>query len=475
MWAIRAVRSSSVAEMENSSARGSLMVSLIVPRPERYSRRLMLKRLDLRGKLEGNSADRAAFLRHNLPRPEMAGEPPVEAVRDIIAAVRRDGDLALRQFTERFDHVAVTDLRVPAVTLEAALRDISPLVREALEEAYAAILAFHRSTKPEDDRYERDGVVVRQRWNPVARAGIYAPGGLAQYPSTVLMTAVPARVAGVDHIVLCVPPGPDGTIAPVTLAAAALAQVDEVYCIGGAQAIAAMAYGTESILPVDVIAGPGNIYVAVAKQLVAGVVGVPSSFAGPSEVVVVADETTPAEYAAIDLVVQAEHGPDGLAWLITWSEDAADAVDESMETLVARSPRRAEVEATLDGGGYAVVVDDAQAAMDVANAIAPEHLQIMTVDPEALVPLVRNAGAIFSGAYAPASVGDYLAGPSHVLPVYGSARYASALGVRDFLRDQHIISVEEAALARLAPHVAAIAEAEGLDAHARSVRMRLRP
>jgi histidinol dehydrogenase len=245
-----------------------------------------------------------------------------------------------------------------------------------------------------------------------------------------------------------------------------------VYRVGGAQAIAAMAYGTESIRAVDTIVGPGNIYVSVAKREVAGEVGVPSSFAGPSEVVVIADESVPASYAAIDVIVQAEHGPDGLAWLVTWSEEVADRVIAEISRLVAESPRREEIEATLDGGGYAVIVEDAARAIEVSNAIAPEHLELLLADAEALVPLVRHAGAVFVGPYAPASVGDYMAGPSHVLPTYGSARFAGALRVDDFLKQIHVIAVDEAGLARLAPHVAALAEAEGLAAHAESVRIR---
>jgi histidinol dehydrogenase len=288
------------------------------------------------------------------------------------------------------------------------------------------------------------------------------------------MTAIPARVAGVEQLVLCVPPDHDGHVAPITLAAAALARVDEVYGIGGAQAVAAMAYGTESIDAVDVIVGPGNVWVATAKREVAaeGVVGVPSAFTGPSEVVVVADDTTPPALAAIDLIVQAEHGPDGLAWLITWSQATADAVTGEVARRVAASPRRADLESTLTGNGYAVVVDGPEQAMTVANLIAPEHLQLMSADPQALVPLVRSAGAVFCGCYAPASVGDYVAGPSHVLPTFGSARFAGALRVDDFLKQLHVVTVDEATLARLAPHVAAIAEAEGLVHHAESVRLR---
>ncbi|MBV9284341.1 MAG: histidinol dehydrogenase, partial [Acidimicrobiia bacterium] len=292
--------------------------------------------------------------------------------------------------------------------------------------------------------------------------------------STVLMTAVPARVAGVGEVVLCSPPRPDGKVPPGILAAAALAGVDEVHPIGGAQAIAALAYGTESIRPVDVIVGPGNVYVATAKREVGaeGVVGLPAAFAGPSEVVVVADDTTPPDYAAIDLVVQAEHGPDGLAWLITWSEAVADAVSDAVARLVAESPRRADLESTLDGGGYAVVVDGPEQAAAVFNAIAPEHLELMNADPESLLPLVQNAGAVFCGVDAPASVGDYVAGPSHVLPTFGTARFSSALRVDDFVKWIHVVSLGGGALARLAPHIAALAEEEGLPAHAESVRLR---
>jgi len=435
----------------------------------------MLQRLDLRG--PGGRADDAHALRTTLPRPEAAKEPPLAAVQAILADVKARGDAAVRDATARFDHVELDDLRVSQADLEAALNDIPPLLREALEAARGNILAFHREQVGEDGRYEKDGLVVRELYRPVERAGCYVPGGRAVYPSTVLMTAIPARVAGVPEVVLCVPPGPDGRVPTPTLAAAALAGVDEVYRVGGAQAIGAMAYGTESIRPVDVIVGPGNIYVSVAKREVAneGVVGVPSAFAGPSEVVVIADETTPVDYAAIDVIVQAEHGPDGLAWLVTWSVEAADAITEAVTRMVAASPRREEIEATLSDGGYCVVVDGPEQAMNVANAIAPEHLELLNADPEALVPLVRHAGAVFTGHWAPASVGDYLAGPSHVLPTYGSARFGGALRVDDFRKVVHVVSLDQPALARIAPHVAAIAEAEGLVAHAESVRLRSSP
>ena len=430
----------------------------------------MLKRLDLRGRATDD-------WRGDLPRPGATTEPPSAAVQAILAVVRARGDDAVREYTERFDGVRLDELAVPHHELEAALAAVPDELRQALEVAHERILAFHRQQVREEASLVDGGVTVRQLRCPVQRAGLYVPGGRARYPSTVLMTAVPARVAGVPEVVLCVPPDADGTVAAVTLAAAAVAGVDEVYRIGGAQAVAAMAYGTETIRPVDVIAGPGNIYVAVAKRQVAGegVVGVPAAFTGPSEVVVVADETTTVDHAAVDVVVQAEHGPDGLAWLLTWSETAADAICEAVIRLLGESPRREEIESTLAEGGYAVMVDDPEQAMEVANAIAPEHLEIMSCDPESLVPLVRNAGAVFLGPDAPASMGDYLAGPSHVLPTFGSARFAEALCVDDFQKTVHVVSVDHEAMARLGPHVAVLAEAEGLEAHAESVRRRWSP
>ena len=324
-----------------------------------------------------------------------------------------------------------------------------------------------------DHRYQRDGIEVIGRKVPVDRAGCYVPGGRAIYPSTVLMTAIPARVAGVGQVALCVPPERTGSVPQATLAAAAIAGVDEVYAIGGAQAIGAMAYGTESIRPVDVIVGPGNVFVAIAKREVNGLVGVPSSFPGPSEVVVIADATTAPDLAAVDVILQAEHGPGGLAWLISWSAEALDAVCEEIAAQVAVAPRRDDIEATFAEGGYAVLCDSPEQAVAVSNAIAPEHLELLNADPQRLVALVRHAGAVFCGPWSPASVGDYLAGPSHVLPTDGTARFGSALTVSDFQKDVHVVTLTEEALRRAAPTVAAIATAEGLVAHAESVQRRL--
>lgn len=395
------------------------------------------------------------------------------AVTEILADVEARGDDAVRDLTERFDGVRPDRLRVPPEQVASALDVIDGDLRRALEVAAGGIRDFHEAQLVGNHTYRRDGIVVEGRKVPVDRAGCYVPGGRAIYPSTVLMTAVPAKVAGVAEVVLCVPPDQSGSVPAATLAAGAIAGVDEVYAIGGAQAIAAMAYGTESVRPVDVIVGPGNVYVALAKRQVAGLVGVPSSFPGPSEVVVIADDTAPIDLAAVDVILQAEHGPGGLAWLISWSEPALDAIVEEIAAQVAVAPRRADIESTFAEGGYAVLVDSAEQALAVANTIAPEHLELLTEDPQALVGLVRHAGAVFCGPWSPASVGDYLAGPSHVLPTDGTARFASALTVADFQKDVHVVTLDRPALERAAPVVAAIASAEGLTAHAESVMRRL--
>jgi histidinol dehydrogenase len=424
----------------------------------------VLTRIDLRG-FAGDVADR-------LPRPAAPADGPVDAVREILREVSERGDDALIEFTQRFDAVELTETQVDPADIEAALDRVPADVLRALEAAAESIAAYHEAQMPADIAYERPGVSIAGLHRPVERAGCYVPGGRAVYPSTVLMTAVPARVAGVEEVVLAVPPGPDGRVPDVTLAAAVVAGVDEVIPVGGAQAIGAMAYGTKSVRPVDVIVGPGNVYVALAKQEVAGIVGVPSSFAGPSEVVVVADGSAPADFAAVDVMLQAEHGPDGLAWLVTWDEAVADAVTEAISRLVESAPRADDISATLARSGHAVVCDSAEQALAVSNYIAPEHLELQTADPQALLPLVRHAGAVFCGPWAPASLGDYVAGPSHVLPTNGTARFASALTVRDFMKDVHVVSVDETGFASMADHVEVLAGAEGFDAHAASIRIR---
>jgi histidinol dehydrogenase len=430
---------------------------------------MALRRLDFRGFTGGRRA-----LREALPRPDDVQDRSSAAVAAILDQVRTEGDTALRRLTQQFDGVELDDLRVPEEEIQAALKRIPAPLQEALDVAHDRILAYHAHEagdgRPDD--FESGGIGVRHLVRPVERAGCYAPGGRARYPSTVLMCAVPAQVAGVDEIVLCVPPGPDGRIDDASLAAAAVAGVDEVYRVGGAQAIAAMAFGTESIERVDVIVGPGNRYVAEAKRQVSGSVGVASAFAGPSEVVVIAGPGAPAELAAIDLVVQAEHGPDGLAWLLTWSEEVADAVTAHVDRFVAASPRREDLERTLEHGGYVVMVDGAKQACAIANIVAPEHLEILTDNAASLLDQVSSAGAVFLGPTSPASMGDYLAGPNHVLPTNRTARFASALRVDDFRRHIHAVTVSQKALETLGPYVVTLAETEGLPAHAESVRLR---
>ncbi len=437
----------------------------------RYDQGEMLTPIDLRA--FDKSDDYRAML-DGLPRPEVVADFPTAGVLAILDDVRARGDDALRALTSKFDGVDLDELRVTPDQVALARTRISGELRDALEVACAAIRDYQERSRlvASQERYERDGITVSELCIPVARAGLYAPGGRARYPSTVLMTAVPASVAGVREIVLCVPPMKDGSIDDLMLAAADLAGVNEVYRVGGAQAIAAMAFGTESIATVDVIAGPGNRYVAQAKRAVSGIVGVPSAFTGPSEVVVVADASAPVLLAAIDLVVQAEHGPDGLAWLITWSEKVLDEVTAEVTRLVASSPRNSDLVATLAKGGYAVLVNGPAEAMEVANYIAPEHLELCVSQPSVLVQMVRSAGAVFLGPNTPASLGDYVAGPSHVLPTNGSARFAGALSVEDFVKRVHVISADDGAIARLGPSVEALAIAEGLPAHAESIALR---
>src|ERR1700728_2883766 len=330
---------------------------------------MALERLDVRG-LHGP-------LQRALPRPQTVDTELREAVAAIIAQVRRDGDDGLRALTARFDRVQIDPIALGRPAMEAALARVPDSLRDALVTAHRRIVESHRRDLPEPIDVVTEGIRVTELVRPMARAGCYVPGGLARYPSTVLMCAVPARVAGVDEVVLCVPPSPDGQVDDATLAAAAIAGVDEVYRVGGAQAVAAMAYGTESVRPVHVIVGPGHRYVAEAMRQVSGVVGIPAAFAGPSEVVVVAGPETPAELAAIDLAVQAEHGPDGLAWLVSWSPEKLDEVDTPLARIVSASPRRAALEATLSTGGYACLVEGPEEAVAVSNVVAPEHLELM--------------------------------------------------------------------------------------------------
>ena len=424
----------------------------------------MLNTLDLRGL--GTAAAQA------LPAPGAPGGDVAEAVSGIIEEVRAGGDQALLTLTKRFDGVDLDRVRVDKVELTAALSRIPADLRTALETAWTRICAYHaHENKPAGD-FSAVGMTISHLDVPVERAGCYAPGGRARYPSSVLMCAGPAVVAGVAEVILCVPPASDGRIDDATLAAAAIAGISEVYAVGGAQAIAAMALGTETIRRVDVIVGPGNSYVAEAKRQLSGTVGVASSFAGPSEIVVIADESTPPELAAIDLMVQAEHGPDGMAWLVTWVPEIGALVDEQLTRLVAKAPRRADLEATMATSGVLCLVDDAASAAAVSNAVAPEHLELLMKDYGVVLGDIRAAGAVFCGIDAPATLGDYAAGPNHILPTNRSARFSSALRADDFRRHIHVVEVDREGFELLAPTVIRLAEAEGLDAHAESIRMR---
>jgi histidinol dehydrogenase len=413
-----------------------------------------------------------------LPRPQAPGADVHDDVADVLRQVREQGDEAVLAFTATFDGIKIADaagLRVPPAEVMAARDRVSYEVTDALQMAYGRIEAYHAHEGTSPGPFTSGGVTVRHLDRPVRRAGIYAPGGRARYPSTVLMCAAPARVAGVSDIVLCAPPAADGRVDDATLAAASIAGITEVYRIGGAQAIAALAYGTATVPRADVIAGPGNAYVAEAKRQVSGVVGVASAFAGPSEIVVVAGPEAPPQFAAVDLVVQAEHGPDGLAWLVTWDQEVLTAVSAEVDRIVAASTRRADLEATLAASGIACLVDGPEAAMAVANTVAPEHLQLMVSEAEApgLVNRVESAGAVFIGPWAPASLGDYVAGPNHVLPTNRTARFSSALRADDFRLHIHVVSVSPDSLRVLGPPAIVLAEVEGLPAHADSVRRRL--
>jgi len=396
------------------------------------------------------------------------------AVRAIVDDVRRRGDAALVVYTARFDRVTLTPdrLRITAAEFDAAEAAVPAEAMAALRFARDRIEAFHRRQLPKDDRY-RDalGVDLGLRWTPIDAVGLYAPGGTAAYPSSVLMNAVPAKVAGVPRAALVVP-SPDDHLNPLVLAAARLAGVDEVYRIGGAQAVAALAYGTETIPAVAKIVGPGNAYVAAAKRLVFGTVGI-DMIAGPSEVLVIADGDNDPAWIAADLLAQAEHDAAAQSILVTDSAALADAVEAAVTAQLATLPRAEIAAASWRDHGAVIVVDDLSAAVDLANRIAPEHLELAVADPEALLPRIRNAGAIFLGRHTPEAIGDYVAGPNHVLPTARSARFSSGLSVFDFLKRTTLLGLGPDQLRALAGPAITLAEAEGLDAHARSVAIRL--
>lgn len=398
-----------------------------------------------------------------------------QAVREIVAAVRQHGDAALVDYTQRFDGQPLTVelLRVPGAELDAAYQQISPELLQAIRLAGQRIEAFHRQRLPQSwVKFDDRGVVLGKRYTPVDRAGIYVPGGRAAYPSTVLMNAIPAKVAQVPRIVMVTPPGPELKMNPAVLVAAQEAGIEEIYRVGGAQAIAALAYGTVTIPKVDVITGPGNIYVTLAKKLVYGQVGI-DSLAGPSEVLVIADGDANPVHVAVDLLAQAEHDPMAAAILVTDSEALALAVQREVTRQLENHPRQTLTEKAIAHYGVGVVVANLSQAAELSNLFAPEHLELEIADPWSLVNEIRHAGAIFLGRSTPEAVGDYLAGPNHTLPTSGAARYASPLGVETFMKHSSLIEYSPEALAELGPAIQTLAEAEGLPSHRDSVAFRL--
>jgi histidinol dehydrogenase len=397
-------------------------------------------------------------------------------VREILHAVRRQGDQALVQYTADFDQLTLepSALRFSGAELDAAYQQVSKGLLDAIRLACKNVEAFHRQRLPQSwVQFESNGVVLGKRYTPVDRAGLYVPGGRASYPSTVIMNAVPARVAGVGRIVM-VTPTPQGIVNPAVLVAAQEAGVTEIYRVGGAQAIAALAYGTETIPAVDVITGPGNIYVTLAKKLVFGTVGI-DSLAGPSEVLVIADNTANPAHVAADLLAQAEHDPMAAAILITASPELAERVAVEVERQLSGHPRQTLTEKSIANYGLAVVVDSLEQAAELSNSFAPEHLQLEVAEPWDLLEHIRHAGAIFMGHCTPEAVGDYLAGPNHTLPTSGAARYASPLSTETFLKHSSLIQYSPEALAGVADAIAALTETEGLPSHGDSVRRRVQP
>nr|WP_210270180.1 histidinol dehydrogenase [Brucella intermedia] len=403
-----------------------------------------------------------------------ASEDVDRAAREIVARVRREGDSALIDYSRRFDRIDLEKIGI-AVTeaeVDVAFETAPASTIEALKLAHERIEKHHARQLPKDDRYtDALGVELGSRWTAIEAVGLYVPGGTASYPSSVLMNAVPAKVAGVERIVMVVP-APDGILNPLVLVAARLAGVSEIYRVGGAQAIAALAYGTETIKPVAKIVGPGNAYVAAAKRIVFGTVGI-DMIAGPSEVLVVADKDNNSDWIAADLLAQAEHDTAAQSILMTNDEALAIAVEEAVERQLRNLPRAQTAAASWRDFGAVILVEDFEAAIPLANRIAAEHLEIATADPEALLPKIRNAGSIFIGGYTPEVIGDYVGGCNHVLPTARSARFSSGLSVLDYMKRTSLLKLGPDQLRVLGPAAIEIARAEGLDAHAQSVAIRL--
>jgi histidinol dehydrogenase len=425
-------------------------------------------------RLDSQSADFADRFRSLLALKREAAQDVEQAVREIIADVVARGDRALFELTARFDRVdlAKTRLRVAAAEIESAEKSCDENALAALKVARDRIEAYHRRQKPSDDRFTDSlGVEMGAKWTAIEAVGLYVPGGTAAYPSSVLMNAVPAKVAGVSRLAMVVP-APDGKLNPLVLAAARLAGIDEIYRVGGAQAVAALAYGTDSIAPVAKIVGPGNAYVAAAKRLVFGKVGI-DMVAGPSEVLILADKTANADWIAADLLAQAEHDASAQSILITDDVGLADRVEKAVQSQLKTLPRAKVAGASWNEFGAVIVVRKLDDAIALVDQLAPEHLEILADDPERLVKRIRNAGAIFIGAHTPEAIGDYVAGSNHVLPTARSARFSSGLGVLDFMKRTSLVKCGPEQLRALGPAAIALGEAEGLSAHARSVSIRL--
>ena len=425
-------------------------------------------------RLNASQADFDARLDALLAWDSVSDAGVTEVVAEILHQVKTRGDAALLEYTNRLDRRQVGSVAALALTpesLQQALEQISPEQREALEHAARRIRLYHEHQKQSSWQYtEPDGTVLGQQVSAMERVGLYVPGGKASYPSSVLMNAIPAKVAGVDELIMVVP-APDGELSPMVLAAAAIAGVDRVITVGGAQAVAALAYGTQSIPKVDKIVGPGNIYVATAKRAVFGQVAI-DMIAGPSEILVICDGQTDPEWIAMDLFSQAEHDEQAQSILVSPDGDFLDRVEQAMARLLPSLQRHAIARQSLAGRGALIKVADMDQALEVSNRIAPEHLELSVADPDALLPKVRHAGAIFMGRYTPEALGDYCAGPNHVLPTSGTARFSSPLGVYDFQKRSSIIKCSPEGADTLGRIASVLARSEDLEAHARSAEMR---
>lgn len=402
-----------------------------------------------------------------------AGNPEqLAAVGAILSAVRSDGDIAVRKFTEQFDGIKLDELRVSRAELASASEGLDAQMLKIIRTARDNITNYHERQKQQSwFTTDQEGTVLGQKVSPLDRVGVYVPGGTAAYPSSVMMNVLPAKIAGVQEIVMCTPPGKNG-IPKAILAAAHECGVTEVYQIGGAQAIAAMAYGTKSIKAVDKITGPGNVYVAIAKRLVFGVVDI-DMIAGPSEILVACDETADAAYVAADMLSQAEHDEDAAAYAITLSQDKAEQIKSELDKQLKKLTRADIARKSLASNGKIIIANNREQMLELINTIAPEHLEMMVAEPLAWLGGIRHAGAIFLGDYSPEPVGDYFAGPNHVLPTSGTARFSSPLAVDDFIKKSSVIYYSKQAIINNGKEIARFAREEGFDAHARSVELRL--